>query len=133
LQQGAFTTALLEGLGIRGRCATVERLNQYLEQRVPELVSQHTKRASQVPYAIAEPLSRSHLILMPQYASLADIAVLKNDAWRAGWRQEWALAQRLWIRVLAAASGQDMDAIEALQRISLTKFMKTDELHQRMF
>ena len=39
LSQGAFTYALLEGLGIRGRCATVERLNQYLERRVPELVS----------------------------------------------------------------------------------------------
>jgi len=87
IEQGAFTYALLEGLGIRGRCATVERLNQYLEHRVPELVNQHLQRARQIPYTIAEPLNRSHLIVMPQHASLADIAedstfhrVLRDDA-----------------------------------------------------
>jgi uncharacterized caspase-like protein len=115
--QGAFTYALLEGLGIRGRCATVERLNQYLEHRVPELVSQHLQKARQIPYTIAEPLNRSHLILMPQHASLSDIATLKNDAYRAQMNQNWELAQRLWIRVNAAASGQDMEAIEALQNL----------------
>ncbi len=119
--QGAFTSALLEGLGIRGRCATVERLNQYLANRVPELVQQHLGRARQIPYTIAEPLDRSHLILMPQHASLADIATLKNDAYRAQIKQDWDLAQRLWIRVLAAASGQDMEAIEALQMIAVNR------------
>ena len=116
IAQGAFTYALIEGLGIRGRCATVERLNQYLQSQVPQLVQQ-IGRVRQTPYTIAEPLNRSHLILMPQYASLADIATLKNDAYRAERRQDWDLAQRLWIRVLAAASGQDMEAIEALQNI----------------
>lgn len=119
--QGAFTCALLEGLGIRGRCATVERLNQYLANRVPELVQQHLGRARQIPYTIAEPIDRSHLILMPQHASLADIATLKNDAYRAQIKQDWDLAQRLWIRVLAAASGQDMEAIEALQTIAVNR------------
>ncbi|KAM3100220.1 GUN4 domain-containing protein [Phormidesmis sp. 146-35] len=117
IEQGAFTYALIEGLGIRGRCATVERLNQYLEHRVPELVSQHLGRVRQTPYTIAEPLNRSHLILMPQHASLADIATLKNDAYRAERTQDWALAQRLWIRVLEASSGSDMEAIEALQNL----------------
>ncbi|MBD2460664.1 GUN4 domain-containing protein [Oscillatoria sp. FACHB-1407] len=121
IAQGAFTHALLEGLGIRGRCATVERLNQYLEHRVPELVSQHLGRVRQTPYTIAEPLNRAHLILMPQHASLTDIATLKNDAYRAQVNQNWDLAQQLWIRVLAAASGRDMDAIEALQRIAVAK------------
>ncbi|NJP08661.1 MAG: hypothetical protein HC866_03610 [Leptolyngbyaceae cyanobacterium RU_5_1] len=79
IAQGAFTHALLEGLGIRGRCATVERLNQYLQHRVPELVSHHLGRVRQTPYTIAEPLNRSHLILMPQHANLADIATLKNE------------------------------------------------------
>ncbi|NJR61002.1 MAG: hypothetical protein HC769_20540 [Cyanobacteria bacterium CRU_2_1] len=118
IEQGAFTYALLEGLGIRGRCATVERLNQYLEHRVLELVTQYLGRVRQVPYTIAEPLNRSHLILIPQYASLVDIATLKNDAYRAERNQDWDLAQRLWIRVNAAASGQDMDAIEALQKLA---------------
>lgn len=125
IQQGAFTSALLEGLGIRGRCATVERINQYLEHRVPELVTQYLGRVRQVPYTIAEPLNRSHLILMPQHASLADIAILKNDAYCAERKQDWDLAQQLWIRVLAAASGQDMEAIEALQNLSI-------QLHTRI-
>jgi uncharacterized caspase-like protein len=123
--QGAFTYALLEGLGIRGRCATVERLNQYLEHRVPELINQHLGRVRQIPYTIAEPLNRSHLILMPQHTSLADIATLKNDAYRAERKQDWDLAQQLWIRVLAAASGQDMEAIEALQNISIQRHTRT--------
>jgi len=123
--QGAFTYALLEGLGIRGKCATVERLNQYLEHRVPELVSQHLSRVRQVPYMIAEPLNRSHLILMPQHAHPADIAPLKNDAYRAQMNQNWNLAQQLWIRVNAAASGQDMDAIEALQNLGIQRHTRT--------
>lgn len=117
LQQGAFTYALLEGLGIQGQCATVERLNQYLTYRVPELSRQHEKRR-QTPYIIAEPVTKSHLILVPRYATLVDIATLKNDAYRAQVKKEFELAKQLWIRVLAAVSGQDMEAIEALQEIA---------------
>ncbi|MBE8965366.1 SUMF1/EgtB/PvdO family nonheme iron enzyme [Nostocales cyanobacterium LEGE 12452] len=117
LQQGAFTTALLEGLGIQGRCATVERLEQYLKFRVPELVRQH-KNTRQTPYVIAEPVNKSHLILVPRYATLADIATLKNDAYRAQSKRDFDLAKQLWIRVLAAASDQDMEAIEALEEIA---------------
>ncbi|MEL6440892.1 MAG: DnaJ C-terminal domain-containing protein [Cyanobacteria bacterium J06621_8] len=119
LQQGVFTTALLEGLGVRGRCATVERLNQYLEYRVPELLQ--NRSLHQTPYVIAEPINRSHLILMPQYASLAEVAVLKNDAYQAEVNRKLDLAEQLWIRVLAAASGYDMEAIEAIQRIGIAK------------
>ncbi|MBE9007843.1 SUMF1/EgtB/PvdO family nonheme iron enzyme [Fortiea sp. LEGE XX443] len=116
LQQGAFTTALLEGLGIQGKCATVERLNQYLNHRVPEIVRQH-KSGRQTPYIIAEPVNKSHLILVPRYATLADIATLKIDAFNAEVAQNLELAEQLWIRVLAAALGQDTDAIKAIQRI----------------
>ena len=117
LQQGAFTTALLEGLGIQGKCATVERLDQYLKFRVPELVRQY-KNTRQTPYVIAEPVNKSHLILVPRYATLADIATLKNDAYRAQFKKDFDLAKQLWIRVLAAASGPDMEAIEALEEIA---------------
>ncbi|MEH2337074.1 SUMF1/EgtB/PvdO family nonheme iron enzyme [Nostoc sp.] len=116
LQQGAFTTALLEGLGIQGKCATIERLDQYLKFRVPELVRQY-KNTRQTPYLIAEPVNKSHLILVPRYATLADIAMLKNDAYQAEVNGNLDLAEQLWIRVLAAASGQDMDAVRGLQRI----------------
>ncbi|WP_375506153.1 SUMF1/EgtB/PvdO family nonheme iron enzyme [uncultured Nostoc sp.] len=116
LQQGAFTSALLEGLGIQGKCATVERLAQYLKFRVPELVRQY-KNTRQTPYVIAEPVNKSHLIVVPRYATLADIATLKNDAYQAEVNSDLNLAEQLWIRVLAAASGQDMEAVTSLQRI----------------
>ena len=108
---------MLDGLGIKGKCATVERLNQYLTARVGELVRQH-KNARQNPYIIAEPLDKYHLILVPQYATSADIAILKNDAYRAQTQRNLDLAQQLWIRVLAAASGPDMEAVKALQTIA---------------
>ena len=125
LQQGAFTAALLEGLGIQGKCATVERLEQYLKFRVPELVRQH-KNTRQTPYVIAEPVNKSHLILVPRYATLADIATLKNDAYRAQSKRDFDLAKQLWIRVLAAASGQDMEAIEALEEIAWLRNSSTN-------
>lgn len=117
LQQGAFTCALLEGLGIQGKCATVERLNQYLSFRVPELVRQHINR-KQTPYIITEPVSKSHLILVPQHATLADIATLKNDAYQAEVNRNLDLAEKLWIRVSAAALGNDMEAVNAFKRIA---------------
>jgi formylglycine-generating enzyme required for sulfatase activity len=63
-------------------------------------------------------VNKSHLILVPRYATLADIATLKNDAYRAQSKRDFDLAKQLWIRVLAAASGQDMEAIEALEEIA---------------
>lgn len=79
LQQGAFAYALLEALSIRGQCATVERLNQYLRFRVCELARQYNK-AQQTPDIIIEPATKSHQILLPQHATLHDIAALKKDA-----------------------------------------------------
>jgi uncharacterized caspase-like protein len=120
LQQGAFTRVLLDGLGIQGKCATVERLNQYLSLRVPEIVRQH-HNGKQTPYIIAEPVNKSHLILVPRYATLAEIATLKNDAYRAQMKKDFDLAKQLWIRVLAAASGSDIEAIEALEEIARSR------------
>jgi formylglycine-generating enzyme required for sulfatase activity/uncharacterized caspase-like protein len=126
LQQGAFTRVLLDGLGIQGKCATVERLNQYLSLRVPEIVRQH-HNGKQTPYIIAEPVNKSHLILVPRYATLADIATLKNDAYRAQVKRDFDLAKQLWIRVLAAASGSDMEAIEALEEIARSRYDLTPQ------
>jgi hypothetical protein len=54
---------------------------------------------------------------VPRYATLTDIAPLKIDAYQAEVEKDLDLAEQLWIRVLTAASGCDMDAIRALQRI----------------
>ncbi|UNU22858.1 GUN4 domain-containing protein [Microcoleus vaginatus] len=119
LQQGIFTKALLEGLGVQGKCATVERLGDYLSSRVPELIRQHkSEKVRQTPYVIAEPIAKSHLILCPQYASVHDVAILQRDAYQAELNKEYELAEQLWTRVLAASPG-DMYAIKGIKRIAL--------------
>ncbi|NER24355.1 MAG: SUMF1/EgtB/PvdO family nonheme iron enzyme [Symploca sp. SIO1C2] len=118
LQHGSFTYSLLEALRIQGEgnCATVERLEQYLHHRVPEISHQYQK-PPQTPYAIAEPLVQSHLILFPQYATPKDLETLKMDAFRAEAEGHRQLATQLWMRVNVAAAGSDMDVIKAFQRI----------------
>ena len=116
LRQGAFTYALLEGLGSKGKRATVEKLNEYLKVRVKELAKEKGK---QTPRVMANPIEKSHLILMPKYATLSDISFLKNYAARAERKQEWQKAKSLWRRVLNAAQGADEDAIEALNNIAI--------------
>ncbi|MBD1932614.1 MULTISPECIES: GUN4 domain-containing protein [Cyanophyceae] len=120
LQQGAFTRALLEGLGVQGKCATVERLNQYLSYRLPEINRQHGK-PQQTPYSIAEPITKSRLIVLPRYATLADIAMLKNDAYQAEVGKDIELAKQLWLRVNIAAAGRDLEAVKALERIAQSR------------
>ncbi|NEQ69021.1 MAG: SUMF1/EgtB/PvdO family nonheme iron enzyme [Symploca sp. SIO2D2] len=119
LEQGTFTYCLLEALRIQGEgnCATVERLDQYLHHRVPEINLQYQKPQQQ-PYVIAEPVSKHHLILLPRYATLRDIETLKLDACKAELEKNWELAKQLWIRVNVAAAGADMDAINAFFRIA---------------
>lgn len=85
LKHGSFTYALLEGFAIQGanNCATVERLDQYLRYRVPALNAAH-KKPIQTPYTAVEPLSKNHLILLPQKATLLqDVLALKADAQEA--------------------------------------------------
>jgi uncharacterized caspase-like protein len=58
LQQGAFTAALLEGLQMpkaSGNCATVQRLDAYLQRRVPELCRLHPERPVQTPVTSVDP------------------------------------------------------------------------------
>lgn len=95
LQQGAFTYALLEGLGT---CATVEQLNQYLTSRVPELNQKYGK-PSQKPWLIAEPLPLAKLVLMPKNVQPSDLAQLKNTASHAqDDLKDFDLSGRLWRR-----------------------------------
>ena len=133
LEQGAFTAALLEGLRMPGErnCATVERLDLYLRDRVPQLCRTHRK-PEQIPTAIVEPRQKSYLILLPQYADSRDIAMLKMEAFKtAQLDKNLDLAEHLWIRVLAVAQGQDSDAIRALQDIAVQKAQSSSASHPR--
>jgi formylglycine-generating enzyme required for sulfatase activity len=87
---------------------TVEKLDNYLKHRVPELA-----KAKQTPRVAIDPLEKGHLILMPKYSSKADLAILKNDANRAERAGRLNEARLLWRRVLAV-DGTDSDAIDAI-------------------
>ncbi len=117
LQQGSFTYNLLQGLRIQGEgnCATLERLDRYLRYQVPE-VNRYYHKPRQTPYAIAEPASKYHLILLPRQATLQDIATLKLDAQEAELEGDLKLAEQLWIRILAV-SPSDPQVLRALKRI----------------
>ena len=118
LQEGAFTHALLQGLRIQGEgnCATVERLYNYLRYQVRGLNLRYNK-PPQTPYAIVEPATKYHLILLPRSATVRDADTLKLDAYKAETAGDMELARQLWIRVLAV-SHTDMDAISAIERIA---------------
>ena len=117
LKHGAFTKAMLEGLS-SPECATVGQLNHYLSSRVPELIREHKgEEVQQTPITIAEPDTKSHLIILPQHANPDDISALKIDAFQAEVEKKFELAEQLWIRVFAASFGKDMYAIQAIKRI----------------
>jgi len=118
IKQGAFTYALLESLRIKGEgnCATVERLYNRLSYRVPDINHQFGK-PPQTPYTVVEPATKHHLILLEKQANLSDIAILKNDAYRAEVDKNIELARQLWTRI-KVASNSDMEAIDAISRLS---------------
>ncbi|NEP04191.1 MAG: hypothetical protein F6K25_06480 [Okeania sp. SIO2G4] len=119
IKKGAFTYALLESLRIQGEsnCATVERLYNRLLYRIPD-INRQFRKPRQTPYAIVEPATKYNLILLEKQANLSDIATLKNDAYQAEVEKNIELAKQLWIRVNIAASGSDMEAINAISRLN---------------
>ena len=118
LQHGAFTHTLLEGLRLQGEfnCATVERLNQYLCSNVPEINSRYQKPV-QNPYLKAEPPYKLYLPLLKQGVRLQDVTQLKNQAYRAEYKDIF-LARQLWKRIIAAV-GYDSEAFESIERIAV--------------
>ncbi len=119
LQHGAFTYTLLEGLRLEGEgnCATVERLDQHLRFRVPELCQRY-KKPHQTPYTQAEPIEKLHLILLPKHATLADLGPIRLDALQAETQGDLESAEQLWWRVIAV-SPADAQAHESVKRIAL--------------
>jgi formylglycine-generating enzyme required for sulfatase activity/uncharacterized caspase-like protein len=119
-EQGAFTKVLLEGLGVQGACATVARLDEYLTRRVPEVVRECLGAGvNQYPYSIAEPINKSHLILMPQHSRPEDLNALKMDALRAEKAGNLRLALQCWLRVNIASRGLDNEALDEIFELRL--------------
>ncbi len=129
--QGAFTNVLLEALRIQGEgnCATVERFSNYLKARVPQLTQQY-KKYSQIPYVKIEPETKHHYILLPKFANLTDITLLKVDALHAEAEGDFGLAFQLWMRVNVSAGGTDMQAINAFQRLANKQSVSSPQLRE---
>ncbi|MBD2204918.1 GUN4 domain-containing protein [Calothrix sp. FACHB-1219] len=104
-QQSVFTQAILEGLGVQGQCATVKRLQQYLNFRIPELLT-HYKYPLQTPQ-INSQAARSPKIIVNKYANLAEIASqnLNLSPKEATHSQELAKLEQLWIRTNKLENG----------------------------
>jgi len=127
LQHGSFTHTLLTGLRLHGEanCATVERLDRYLNSFVPQLNTSYQK-PKQNPYLKAEPPYKMYYILLEQSATLKDVEPLKYRASIAENEGDFALAKQIWMRVLGVSSA-DVDAVSALERIAIKKYIPTPE------
>jgi formylglycine-generating enzyme required for sulfatase activity len=119
LKHGAFTYALVEGLGVQGRCATAAKLNIYLKHRVPELA-----KTRQTPRMMLDPQEKGHWILMPKYADKVDLEPLKKDAFKAHRNKNLDMARRLWMQVLAV-DGTDYEAITEIEGLAVERYFGT--------
>jgi uncharacterized caspase-like protein len=121
LQQGVFTYVLLESMRLTGErsCATVERLGNYLKQRVPELCQRYGKAPAQVPRISVDPIEKQHFILIPQCARQADIDLMKYEGYRLMAEDKLQLAEQMFLRVNVAARGLDPQALDALMRVRI--------------
>jgi formylglycine-generating enzyme required for sulfatase activity len=127
LQHGSFTHTLLTGLRLHGEanCATVERLDRYLNSSVPQLNTRYQKPI-QNPYLKAEPPYKMYYILLEQSATMRDVESLKLQASLSENAGNFELAKQIWIRVLGV-SRADLDAVSALERIAIKKNNSTPE------
>jgi formylglycine-generating enzyme required for sulfatase activity len=123
LRHGAFTAALLEGLAMPKsdkNCATVQRLDQHLRDRVPQLCLKHPEKPTQKPSTTVDPGQKWYFLLLPKVATEQDIAALKSEARGAELDEDWDLAEQLWIRFGAVAPG-DRSAFEGFARVQRKK------------
>ncbi|MDB9468708.1 SUMF1/EgtB/PvdO family nonheme iron enzyme [Dolichospermum circinale] len=127
LQHGSFTYTLLTGLRLHGEanCATVERLDRYLNSSVPKLNTRYQKEI-QNPYLKAEPPYKMYYILLEQSATMKDVESLKLQASLSENAGNFELAEQIWIRVLGV-SRADLDAVSAIKRIAIKKNNSTPE------
>ena len=111
----------MESLDFQGEnnCATVERLNRRLRDRVKEINSFY-KKPRQTPRAVIEPASKYHLILLPEYIQPTDndIAILKIDALKAERAGNWALAEALWTRLIRFDQEEALSSLKQIWKQS---------------
>ena len=79
----------------------------------------HPEQPIQNPITAVDPGQKWYLLLLPHVATELDIAMLKVKAYEAASLNEnLELAEQLWIRIIAATSGQDLEALRAYAKIT---------------
>ncbi len=120
LRHGAFTAALLEGLAMPKsdkNCATVQRLDQHLRDRVPQLCQQHPEKPIQTPNTMVDPGQKWYFLLLPKVATAQDTMALRSEARGAELDENYDLAEQLWFRCGAVSGDRsDFDGYARVQR-----------------
>jgi uncharacterized caspase-like protein len=116
LQQGAFTHALVEGLG---QFTLPFQLEPFLQRRVNELHQAAQKSVTQTPKIQTDSTAKAFQSLLPNCVTASDVTFLIEQAKEAELEEKFDDAKR-WFRQVAEASPlltQRQEAFKALDRI----------------
>ncbi|HIK05791.1 MAG TPA: caspase family protein [Trichormus sp. M33_DOE_039] len=111
LEHGSFTYALVEGLQ---RHTIPIKLEEYLQQRTPELNRQDNKNVEQSPRIRTEPVKKANKPLLVQCVSPTDIADLIDCATKAELNEDFKEAQDLYVQI-SQIRGLDQQKFEEVQ------------------
>lgn len=123
LQSGTFTYVLLKALRGEEKCATVQELADYLQEKVPALNKEYNKPV-QNPIVGAEPIEKANLIIFPERATSFNIILLTKSAQEAELKGDFTLAESLWKRVLNISQDKQA-AFDGLKRVWLKATTET--------
>jgi uncharacterized caspase-like protein len=116
LEQGAFTHALVEGLG---QFTLPFQLEPFLQRRVNELHQAAQKSVTQTPKIQTDSTAKAFQSLLPECVTVSDITFLIEQATKAELEEEFDDAKR-WLRQVihvAPLQSQRLEALNALDRI----------------
>jgi hypothetical protein len=116
LQQGAFTHALVEGLG---QFTLPFQLEPFLQQRVNELHREAGKSVNQTPKIQTDSIAKAFQSILPDCMTPDDVKKLKEMAIDAECDGEIEKAIRLWEQVNLLAEGNDRQrAVKKIKHLS---------------
>ncbi|UBF26329.1 GUN4 domain-containing protein [Kovacikia minuta CCNUW1] len=117
-QQGSFTCTLLQNFYAQtsNNCLTIEQIERYLQERVPQLNRQYGK-PFQTPHIRCDSVSKGKQIFLPHLAAQVNIEQLKIAALEAEANGDFSLAIDLWIQILSSPEPNQEKATAAIQRI----------------
>ena len=129
-QQGAFTSALLEGLKYHTLPTPLER---YLQQQVTKLNQESGIRNRQTPKISLNSSGRGQFPLLPERCvTAADLEALEKQALKAQAMSQYKAAERIWWQIIRATQSRQMldEAQEHIQFLYRT--LLAEEIRQKV-